>query len=139
VHFLHTGGVVRLYVDPRPPGATLPEALASHEWACLDIGLNLPKPIPDLDIGNWGVYGTLSFGGVPHLCAVGWDQIHAVKHVPSGAIVSWHATATAALIDPAPAPPTPRIPEPGLAPVIDFVEAGNRIRLARARKAHRGV
>lgn len=99
VNFLNCGGVVRLYVDPRPPGATLPATLAAHEWACLDIGLNLPVPILDLEIGNWGVYGTLSFDRRPFQCAISWEQIHAAKHEWSGSIVSWHPTAAAVLVD----------------------------------------
>lgn len=131
-----SGSVVRLYVDPRPPGVMVPASLKPLEWVCLDIGCPaaLVRPIPDLVIGDFGVYGTLTFGGSPFHCEVPYEQIHAVRHMSSGGIVSWHATATAVLVEENAKPvPTERLTpaekvHAPLGQVIDFAAAKARLR-----------
>lgn len=132
-----SGSVVRLYVDPRPPGVMVPAAIKRHEWVCLDIGLPsaLARPIPDLVIGDFGVYGTLSFGGSLFHCEVPYDQIHAARHEASGGVVSWCATATAVLVEEKSVPterltPTEKV-HAEIGKVIDFASAKARLRRGR--------
>lgn len=127
VNFMQSASVVRLYVDPRPADVIVPKALKQQDWVCLDIGLSsvLARPIPDLDVGNWGVYGTLSFGGCAFHCEIPYDAIHAARHMTSGVIVSWTLAATAQIRAEASATtsePTPRVHEPAPqgAKVIDM-------------------
>lgn len=103
-HLVDSCSVVRLYVDPRQADVTVPQHLKSQEWLCLDVGLPgaLVRPIHDLEISEWGVHGTLSFGGSPYYCSVSYTAIHGAKHLTSGGIVSWVSAATAALREDAP-------------------------------------
>jgi hypothetical protein len=123
VQFLHADSVVRLYLDPRPADVLVPAWLKQQEWLCLDIGLShvLPRPIPDLDLGNAGVYGTLIFGATSFYCMVPYESIHAARHMVSGAIVSWASAATAQIRTEAAAvrPLLPPPPQTG-AKVIDM-------------------
>ncbi len=67
-----------VYLDPRAPGVRVPEWLASQPQLVLQIGLDLPVPIPDLRVDDGGVFGTLSFNRAPFTCAVPWDAVFAL-------------------------------------------------------------
>lgn len=71
-------GSVFVYLDPRGPRVSVPPWLADQSQLVLQIGLDLPVPIPDLRVDDGGVSGTLSFNRAPHACAVPWDAVFAL-------------------------------------------------------------
>jgi hypothetical protein len=73
---LATGHKVRIYLDPRE--AYVPGQFAREAMIPLDIGLNLPIPIPDLVVNEFGVSATLSFDRQPHVCLVPWRAMYAL-------------------------------------------------------------
>ncbi|MDB4976398.1 MAG: Stringent starvation protein [Myxococcaceae bacterium] len=44
----------------------------------LQVGLDMPVPIPDLRVDEEGIFGTLSFKGVPFSCFVPWGAVFAL-------------------------------------------------------------
>jgi hypothetical protein len=76
-HLLLRGSVF-VYLDPRAPAVRVPEWLASQPQLVLQIGLDLPVPIPDLRVVDAGIFGTLSFNRAPFTCAVPWDAVFAL-------------------------------------------------------------
>lgn len=71
-------GSVFVYLDPRRDGVTVPAWLAKQPQLVLQVGLDLPVPIPDLRVDDAGVYGTLSFNRSPFTCVVPWDAVFAL-------------------------------------------------------------
>lgn len=68
-------GSLFVHLDPRRPGVRVPEYLADQPQLVLQIGLDLPIPIPDLRVDADGVFGTLSFNRSPYTCQVPWDAV----------------------------------------------------------------
>lgn len=71
-------GSVFLHLDPRKNGVVVPEWLRKQPQLVLQIGLDMPIPIPDLRVDDAGVTGSLSFNRAPCLCVVPWDAVFAV-------------------------------------------------------------
>lgn len=71
-------GSVFIHLDPRRAGVLVPWRLRSQAQVVLQVGLDMPVPIPDLRIDEEGVFGTLSFKGVPFACFVPWGAIFAL-------------------------------------------------------------
>lgn len=71
-------GSVFVYLDPRREGVTVPAWLADQPQLVLQVGLDLPIPIPDLRVDDAGVFGTLSFNRAPFTCAVPWEAVFAL-------------------------------------------------------------
>lgn len=71
-------GSVLVHLDPRARGVVVPAWLAKQPQLVLQVGLDLPVPIPDLRVDDEGVFGTLSFNRSPFTCAVPWDSIFAL-------------------------------------------------------------
>lgn len=71
--------VVSLIVRPRD-GATLPARFMDKDHIVLELGYNMPSPIPDLSVSTIGIACTLSFAGEPSVvllpwsCVLGWGQ-----------------------------------------------------------------
>jgi hypothetical protein len=68
-------GSVFVYLDPRASGVRVPPWLAEQPQLVLQVGLDLPLPIPDLRVDDTGVYGTLSFNRSPFTCTVPWSSV----------------------------------------------------------------
>lgn len=77
-HLLGKGSVF-IHLDPRKPDVLCPLWLKSRPQLVLQIGLNLPIPIPDLLINAQGISGTLSFSGTLFECYCPWDAIFALS------------------------------------------------------------
>ena len=77
-HALLLKGSVFVHLDPRTPGVIVPYRLLSQPQVVLQIGTNMPVPIPDLVVDSYGVYGTLSFKGVAFTCVIPWVAVFAV-------------------------------------------------------------
>jgi hypothetical protein len=70
-----------LHVDTRAGVgicAGLPASKLGRPQVILQVGPDMPIPIPDLCIDAHGFRGTLSFNGHPHLCVVSWDAVKAI-------------------------------------------------------------
>lgn len=71
-------GSVFVYLDPRGGEVKVPPWLARQPQLVLQVGLDLPVPIPDLRVDDAGVYGTLSFNRAPYTCSVPWTAVFAL-------------------------------------------------------------
>ncbi len=78
LHALLREGSVFVHLDPRHEGVVVPRWLAGQPQLVLQIGLNLPIPIPDLHIDEQGWQGTLSFQRTPFTCEVPWNAVYAL-------------------------------------------------------------
>jgi stringent starvation protein B len=83
-------GSVFVHLDPRRPGVLVPARLRSQAQVVLQVGLDMPVPIPDLRIDEDGVFGTLSFKGVPFACFVPWAAVFALVGEDAKGMV-WHS------------------------------------------------
>lgn len=71
-------GNVFVHLDPRKEGVNVPEWLCDQPQLVLQVGLDLPVPIPDLRVDEQGVCGTLSFNRSPYRCEVKWSAVFAL-------------------------------------------------------------
>ncbi len=71
-------GSVFVHLDPRRPGVLVPARLRNQAQVVLQIGLDMPVPIPDLRVDEEGIFGTLSFKGIPFSCFVPWVAVFAL-------------------------------------------------------------
>ncbi len=71
-------GSVFVHLDPRRPGVLVPARLRNQAQVVLQIGLDMPVPIPDLRVDEEGIFGTLSFKGIPFSCFVPWGAVFAL-------------------------------------------------------------
>lgn len=71
-------GSVFVHLDPRRSGVLVPARLRHQAQVVLQVGLDMPVPIPDLRVDDEGIFGTLSFKGVPFSCFVPWAAIFAL-------------------------------------------------------------
>ncbi len=69
---------VFVHLDPRAEGVTVPPWFKKQPQLVLQIGLNMPVPIPDLSVDAEGVSCTLSFNRSPQFCNVPWKAIYAL-------------------------------------------------------------
>lgn len=76
--YLLSQGSVFVHLDPREAGVVVPQWYRQEPQLVLQIGLDMPVPIPDLRVDEEGVYGTLSFNRSPFTCRVDWDAIFAL-------------------------------------------------------------
>lgn len=71
-------GSVFVHLDPRVRGVVLPVHLTRQPQVMLQIGLDLPIPIPDLRVDGEGLSGTLSFNRSPFHCTIPWAAVFAL-------------------------------------------------------------
>ena len=69
---------VHIHLDPRAPGVLVPMGFKSQPQLVLQVGLNMPVPIPDLRLDEDGLSCTLSFNRTPFHCVVPWKSIYAM-------------------------------------------------------------
>src|SRR5450631_2121994 len=67
-----------LHLDPRVDGVVVPPWFKKQHRLILQVGLNLPVPIPDLRLDEDGLSCTLSFNRSPFLCIVPWSSVFAI-------------------------------------------------------------
>ncbi|MET0343786.1 MAG: ClpXP protease specificity-enhancing factor SspB [Polyangiales bacterium] len=67
-----------VHLDPRRPGVLVPARLRNQAQVVLQVGLDMPVPIPDLRVDEEGIFGTLSFKGIPFTCFVPWSATFAL-------------------------------------------------------------
>lgn len=83
---LHHGDVL-LQLDPRVDGVQVPAGFTDQPLLVLRIGLDMPVPIPDLEIDAGGVSATLSFNRQPHACRIPWDAVFGMVSESGQALV----------------------------------------------------
>ena len=79
-----------IYTEVNPRRTDLPAHLGEMQTVWLQWGLNMAKPISDLEVTHQGVSGTLSFNGSPCWVMVFWVDVlqfalgpdHADRKVP---------------------------------------------------------
>jgi hypothetical protein len=71
-------GTVFVHLDPRSDSVAVPAWLKRQPQLVLQVGLDMPVPIPDLRVDDSGVIGTLSFSRTSFTCVVPWDAVFAV-------------------------------------------------------------
>jgi hypothetical protein len=69
---------VYVHLDPRPESVMVPPWFKNQPQLVLQVGLNMPVPIPDLNVDETGVSCTLSFNRSPQFCRVPWNAIYAL-------------------------------------------------------------
>lgn len=75
---LLTRGSVFVHLDPREASVVVPQWYRTEPQLVLQVGFNMPVPIPDLRVDENGIYGTLSFNRSPFTCSVDWDAVFAL-------------------------------------------------------------
>src|SRR5579864_6102195 len=65
---------VYVHLDPRHAAVVVPPWFKKKVQLVLQIGLNMPVPIPDLRLDDDGMRCTLSFSGAPFFCVVPWGS-----------------------------------------------------------------
>ena len=71
-------GWTSLHLDARKRGVIVPPSLRGEAHLVLQYGHDLPIPIPDLEVDDYGVRATLSFSRTAHLTVVPWDAVYVV-------------------------------------------------------------
>jgi stringent starvation protein B len=71
-------GWTSLHLDARRPGVVVPANLKREPHLVLQYGHDLPIPIPDLEIDDYGVRATLSFSRTAHVTVVPWSAVYVV-------------------------------------------------------------
>jgi hypothetical protein len=71
-------GSLFIHLDPRVNDVVVPPWLRHQAQLVLQVGLNMPIPIPDLRVDENGIFGTLSFNRTPFACNVPWNAIFAL-------------------------------------------------------------
>jgi len=66
----------------------VPRWLRDQPQLILQIGLDMPIPIPDLRVDDRGMFGTLSFNRSPFSCTVPWRAVFAMQS-EDGRMMLW--------------------------------------------------
>ena len=67
-----------VHLRPSLPNVNIPFHLRDRQQVVLQLGINMPVPIKDLDFDKAGISGTLNFKGSPFHCHVPWDAVFAM-------------------------------------------------------------
>jgi hypothetical protein len=67
-----------VHLDPRPTSVVVPPRFKTQPQLVLQVGLNMPVPIPDLRLDDEGMSCTLSFSRTPFFCVVPWSSVFAM-------------------------------------------------------------
>ena len=79
---------VFVHLDPRTESVKVPAWFKHQPQLVLQIGLNMPVPIPDLEVDDDAVSCTLSFNRSPFFCFVPWQSVYALVGADGRAMVS---------------------------------------------------
>ena len=76
-----------VYLYGKSLGALLPHHLRLQDQVVLQFGYDMAVPIPDLEVNDFEIIGTLSFGGVPYKCYIPWEAVYALVNEDSKGMV----------------------------------------------------
>jgi stringent starvation protein B len=71
-------GPILVHIDARHALAQVPERFCNDPKLVLRFGYELTPAIIDLSIDEHGMYGTLTFGGIPTRCVLPWACVYSV-------------------------------------------------------------
>jgi hypothetical protein len=69
---------ILVHLDPRLEPVAVPAWFKKQPQLVLQVGLNMPVPIPDLRLDDDGMSCTLSFNRAPFFCVVPWSSVFAM-------------------------------------------------------------
>jgi stringent starvation protein B len=69
---------VYVHLDPRQDAVMVPTWFKKQPQLVLQVGMNMPVPIPDLRFDDEGMSCTLSFNRAPFFCVVPWASVFAM-------------------------------------------------------------
>ena len=69
---------VYVHLDPRLDNVVVPVWFKKQPQLVLQVGMNMPVPIPDLRFDDDGMSCTLSFNRAPFFCVVPWSSVFAM-------------------------------------------------------------
>ena len=69
---------VYVHLDPRQSAVVVPPWFKKQPQLVLQVGLNMPMPIPDLHLDDERMSCTLSFNRAPFFCVVPWASVFAM-------------------------------------------------------------
>ena len=69
---------VFVHLDPRNDGVRVPSWFKKQAHLVLQIGLNMPVPIRDLEVDEEALSCTLSFNRSPFFCHIPWPAVYAL-------------------------------------------------------------
>jgi stringent starvation protein B len=69
---------VYVHLDPRQESVVVPAWFKKQPQLVLQVGMNMPVPIPDLRFDDDGMSCTLSFNRAPFFCVVPWASVFAM-------------------------------------------------------------
>jgi len=69
---------MHVHLDPRRGAVVVPPEFRQKPQLILQIGLNMPVPIPDLHLDDEGMSCTLSFNRSPFHCVIPWSSVFAM-------------------------------------------------------------
>jgi stringent starvation protein B len=72
------GPSVFIHLDPRKADVLVPPYFKKQPQLVLQVGLNMPVPIPDLFLDDDGISCTLSFNRSPFWCRIPWASVYAL-------------------------------------------------------------
>lgn len=72
------GPSVYVHLDPRQDSVIVPKWFKKQPQLVLQVGINMPVPIQDLELGEEGITCTLSFNRAPFWCCMPWSAIYAL-------------------------------------------------------------
>lgn len=71
-------GSLFVHLDPRVQDVVVPPWLRHQAQLVLQVGLDMPIPIHDLQVNDTGISGTLSFSRTPFTCVMPWNSVFAL-------------------------------------------------------------
>jgi hypothetical protein len=78
---------VFIHLDPRRDEVRVPKWFKQQPHLVLQIGLNMPVPITDLEVSDDSVSCTLSFNRSPFFCLIPWRAVYALVGADGRAMV----------------------------------------------------
>jgi len=127
---------VDVYLDPRARGVVVPPQFRKEPRLILKIGLNMPVPIPDLQLDEEGVSCTLSFNRSPFFCIMPWSSVFALVGEDGRGMV-WPEDVPGELAAKVMAAPESSARVPDAASSSENVSGGSRAPAASAAKRPR--
>jgi stringent starvation protein B len=80
---------VYVHLDPRQGKVVVPAWFKKQPQLVLQVGLNMPVPIKDLQLDDDGMSCTLSFSRSPFFCVVPWASVFAIIGCDDGRGMVW--------------------------------------------------
>ena len=75
---LKGGPSMFVHLDPRRTGVIVPKWFTGQPQLILQLGLNMPIPIPDFKLDDECMSCTLSFNRAPFWCRLPWSAVYAL-------------------------------------------------------------